>query len=156
MMAATALRPGTLPFVRLVSLPALLICLVVGISDGDTLTVRCPSGDAAHPYQQLKVRLAEIDAPESGQPFGRRSKRYLSELCFKAEASIRPTDSDRYGRIVARIECRGLDANLEMVRAGLAWAYTRYQTNPAFSRAELAARSIGAGLWAQPGQLAPW
>ena len=76
-------------------LPALLVCLVVGISDGDTLTARCPTGDIAHPYSQLKVRLAEIDAPESGQPYGRRAKKYLSALCYEAKATIRQTASDR-------------------------------------------------------------
>ena len=44
---------------------ATLLCLVVGISDGDTLSARCPTQDAEHPYQQVKVRLAEIDAPEN-------------------------------------------------------------------------------------------
>lgn len=63
-------------------LAAVLTCLVVGISDGDTLAARCPTADAAHPYQRVKVRLAEIDAPESGQAFGRRSKEHLSALCF--------------------------------------------------------------------------
>ena len=105
-------------------LAAALVCLVVGISDGDTLTARCPTGDVAHPYSQDKVRLAEIDAPESGQPYGRRAKEYLSALCYQVEATIRPTTTDRYGRTVARVECRGLDANLEMVKAGMAWAYT--------------------------------
>ena len=113
-------------------LPALLVCLVVGISDGDTLTARCPTGDIAHPYSQLKVRLAEIDAPESGQPYGRRSKEYLSSLCYEAEATIRQTATDRYGREVARVECKGKDANLEMVKAGMAWAYTKYRPTPRF------------------------
>ena len=129
-------------------LPALLVCLVVGISDGDTLTARCPTGDVAHPHSQVKVRLAEIDAPESGQPYGRRSKEYLSSLCYEAEATIRQTATDRYGRKVARVECKGKDANLEMVKAGMAWAYTKYQTDPAFPRAELAARQSGVGMWA--------
>ena len=72
-----------------------IVCLVVGISYGDTLTERCPSGDSVHPYNQVKVRLAEIDAPESGQPYGRRAKEYLSTLCFEAQATIRQTASDR-------------------------------------------------------------
>ena len=49
---------------------ALLLCLVVGISDGDTLTARCGAADSA---QTVKVRLAEVDAPEKAQPFGQRS-----------------------------------------------------------------------------------
>ena len=101
-------------------LGAALVCLVVGISDGDTLTARCPTSDAAHPFIQVKVRLAEIDAPESGQPFGRRAKDHLSALCFEAQATIRQTARDRYGRMVARVECRGKDANMEMVKAGMA------------------------------------
>lgn len=109
-------------------LTSLLLCLIVGINDGDTLTARCPTGDAAHPYQQVKVRLAEIDAPESGQPFGRRSKEHLSMLCFKAEATIRQTATDRWGRMVARVQCRGVDANLEQVRAGMAWAFMGVET----------------------------
>ena len=76
-------------------LTAALVCLVVGISDGDTLTARCPTDDVAHPYQQVRVRLAEIDALESGQPYGRRAKKYLSALCYEAQATIRQTASDR-------------------------------------------------------------
>lgn len=89
-----------------------------------------------HPYQQVKVRLAEIDAPESGQPFGQRSKRSLSDLCFQVNATITPTAHDGYGRTVSRVECRGRDANLEQVKAGMAWAYTKYQTDAAFPPAK--------------------
>ena len=113
---------------------AALTCLIVGVSDGDTLTARCPTQDVQRPYQQVRIRLAEIDAPESSQPFGKRSKEHLSGLCYQAEAVIRPTTMDRYGRTVARVECKGVDANLEMVKAGLAWAFTKYQTDPAFPR----------------------
>ena len=134
---------------------AALLCLIVGISAGDTLTARCPAADPAHPYQQVRVRLAEIDAPESRQAFGQRSKRHLSDLCFKADATIRPTATDRYGRTVARVECRGKDANLEQVKAGLAWAYTRYQTDAAFPEAEQAARVARVGLWSTQGTAAP-
>lgn len=137
-------------------LTAALVCLVVGISDGDTLTARCPTTDQAHPHQQIKVRLAEIDAPEKGQPFGQRSKEHLSDLCYRAEATIRPTTTDRYGRTVARVECRGQDASLAMVQAGMAWAFTKYQTDPGIPRAELEARRARVGMWAESGQVAPW
>ena len=134
----------------------MMICLVVGISDGDSITARCPTGDTAHPHQQVKVRLAEIDAPESGQPYG-RSKEHLSALCFNVEATIRQTATDRWGRTVARVECRGKDANLEQVRAGMAWAFTKYQTDAEFPRAELEARAARVGMWAdaEP-QQSPW
>lgn len=58
---------------------AALICLVIAIAigDGETLTARC---EAANGMENIKVRLAEIDAPEKGQAFGARSKQHLAEL----------------------------------------------------------------------------
>ena len=41
-----------------------LLCLVVAIADGDTLTARCGAPGA---YRQVHVRIAAIDAPESRQ-----------------------------------------------------------------------------------------
>ena len=131
---------------------ATLICLVVAIADGDTLTARCGEPGA---YEQVKVRLAEIDAPEKTQPFGNRSRQHLAALCFQQHATIRPTTRDRYGRTVARVECRGHDANLQQVRAGLAWAYTKYLTDPAIAREQEAARAAGVGLWSQEA-VPPW
>lgn len=132
-------------------------CLVVGIADGDTLTARCGQAGA---YEQVKVRLAEIDAPEKKQPFGERSRQNLAGLCFQREAVLRPTTTDRYGRNVARVECDGRDANTEQVRAGMAWAYTQYQSDPAISRLELQARRTRTGLWSDLGTaaepMAPW
>lgn len=100
-----------------------LLCLIVGISDGDTLTARCEA-------QTVKIRLAEIDAPEKAQPFGSRSKQSLSDLCFKAQAEVKPQSKDRYGRTVARVNCDGIDASLHQSSAGFAWAYTKYLTDP--------------------------
>lgn len=120
------------------------------------MSIRCPTAIPDHPFQQVKVRLAEIDAPESGQSFGQKSKEHLSKLCFKEQATVRASGTDRYGRLIARVECRGKDASMEQVRAGLAWAYVKYQTDPAFSVAEQQAREARIGMWAAPGQAAPW
>lgn len=130
-----------------------MLCLVVAITDGDTIKARCGQPGA---YQEVKVRLAEIDAPEKKQPFGQRSKEALSDLCFQAQATIRPATIDRYGRTVARLECRGKDANAEMVRQGMAWAYTKYLTDPEIKRLELAARAARVGLWRDAEPVAPW
>lgn len=62
-----------------------LLCLVVGISDGDTLTARC---GAPGQYEQVKVRLQGIDAPERKQPFGERARQALAELTFQKEAAL--------------------------------------------------------------------
>lgn len=54
-------------------------CLVVGVSDGDTIKARCGEPGA---YEQIKVRLGGIDAPESRQAFGQRSKQALMVLAM--------------------------------------------------------------------------
>ena len=130
-----------------------LVCLVVAVSDGDTLEARCGQAGA---YQQISIRLAEIDAPEKRQPYGQRSKLALSALCFGAWATIWPLSRDRYGRTVARLECRGKDANAEQVRQGMAWAFTRYQTDPEIKRLEEGARAARVGLWRDSAPQAPW
>lgn len=134
-----------------------LLCLVVGISDGDTLTARCPTDDPAHPYQQVKVRIAAIDAPEKAQPFGQRSRQNLAGLCFQQQARLTVRTTDRYGRSVADVECKGQDAGKELVRAGMAWHYRQYgkqHMHLAWIEADARARRVG--LWADSGAVAPW
>jgi endonuclease YncB( thermonuclease family) len=130
-------------------LAAALFCLVVGISDGDTLTLRCD--DAT-----VKVRLAEVDAPEHGQPWGDRSRQALASLCFQQRAELRKQDVDRYGRTVGRVACGGRDASQEQVDAGMAWAYIRHLTDPAIASGERAARAERRGLWQDTNPIAPW
>jgi endonuclease YncB( thermonuclease family) len=132
---------------------AALFCLVVGVTDGDTLKVRCGSPGA---FEQVTVRLAEIDAPERRQPYGERSRQTLADLCFQVDVMVRPTTKDRYGRTIARVECRGTDASSNQVQTGMAWAYTKYLTDPEIQRLEAAARAIQIGLWADAEPIAPW
>ena len=134
---------------------AVLICLVVGIADGDTLTARCEA-QADQPTQTLKIRLAEIDAPEKGQAFGNRSKQRLSDVCFQKQAIVKPQARDRYGRTVARVICDGADANAEQVRAGMAWVFDRYVTDRGLYAVQDEARAARRGLWADREPVAPW
>ena len=82
-------------------LSVLFLATVISISDGDTLTVL--NADK----QQVKIRLAEIDAPEIGQPFGSKSKQSLSDLCFGKQAKVNPRVKDQYGHTVAHVSCDG-------------------------------------------------
>ena len=134
-------------------LSAAAICLVIAISDGDTLRLRCGEPGA---FQQVTVRLAEVDAPERGQPYARRSTASLAALCWGSWATLRPEKEDRYGRTVGRVECRGKDASAEQVRAGMAWAFTRYLTDPAIRRFEVDAKVAGTGLWREADPMPPW
>ena len=69
---------------------------VVGISDGDTLSVMC-AGKA------VQVRLFGIDTPERTQAFGTRARQYTSELAFAQLVTVTVKDQDRYGRLVAEV-----------------------------------------------------
>ncbi|MTW09143.1 nuclease [Pseudoduganella eburnea] len=122
---------------------------VIGISDGDTLTVL----SSGHP---VKVRLANIDAPEKKQPFGARSKQSLSDLCFGREATLDSGKKDRYGRTVAVVHCGGVNANVAQVRRGMAWVYPQYNHDPSLPALETAARSSRVGLWSDPEPMEPW
>ena len=73
---------------------------VVGVSDGDTLNLLVPDGAS---FKQVKVRLGEIDTPESKQPYGNRAKQALSDLAYNQQARVVVQDIDRYGRTVGRV-----------------------------------------------------
>ena len=131
---------------------AILFCVVVGISDGDTLTARCDSAADAS-AQTIKVRLAEVDAPEHQQAFGTRSRKHLASLCCKPSAEVRPIAPagglDRYGRTVAHVSCIGVDANTEQVRAGMACIFfDRYVIDRRLYALQEEARTAHRGLWA--------
>ncbi|MBB2775705.1 UNVERIFIED_ORG: endonuclease YncB(thermonuclease family) [Comamonas terrigena] len=131
-----------------------LLCLVGGISDGDTLTARCGQPGA---YEQVKVRIHAIDAPERKQPFGNRSRESLSDLCFQQQARIQHQDTDRYGRTVASVECRGKDVAQHQVSTGMAWVYVKYAKRRSDLFAlEKQAQQAGAGLWRDTDAVAPW
>ena len=131
-------------------LSAIFLATVIGISDGDTLTVLNES------KQQIKIRLSEIDAPEKRQPFGTRSKQSLSDLCFGKQAEIIPKAIDRYKRTVAKVKCEGVDANVEQVSRGMAWAYNQYVKDYSLFILQNVARAKKRGLWADPFPIAPW
>jgi endonuclease YncB( thermonuclease family) len=129
---------------------------VVGVSDGDTLTL------LTNEKRDIKVRLAGIDAPEKGQPFGQRSKENLSKLAFGKDVSVEWYKIDRYGRTVGKVSVQGKDANLEQVRAGLAWHYKEYAAEQSmedrarYADAEESAKRSRAGLWSDKAPEAPW
>jgi endonuclease YncB( thermonuclease family) len=132
--------------------PAVL-CLVVAISDGDTLKARCGEPGA---YEQITIRISAIDAPEKAQDFGNVSRQHLAALCFKQPAKITPRGTDRYRRTIADVECRGKDAGQEQIRAGLAWYYVKYGKGyEHLAQVEQEAQGAGRGLWSLPAT-APW
>ena len=133
---------------------AVLFCLVVAIADGDTLTARCGEPGA---YEQVKVRIAGIDAPEKAQAFGQRSRQALADLCHREAATIKPNTRDKYGRTVAAVECKGQDVGETQVAAGMAWVFDKYSEGyEHLYPLQDAARMGRHGLWSEPAPVAPW
>jgi endonuclease YncB( thermonuclease family) len=141
---------------RNVATPIIFEGQVVGVQDGDTITV-LDSSNANH-----RIRLLGIDAPETGQAFGTQSKQSLSEAIFNKVVTIEWSKHDRYGRIVGKVLMNGRDVCLDQVTAGMAWHYKYYQDDqtPAdrqlYAAAEVAARASNFGLWIDPNPVPPW
>ncbi len=124
---------------------------VIGVSDGDTITV-------LQDKSPVKIRLDGIDCPETGQDFGTRAKSFTSELAFGKVVTVRPVGTDRYRRTIAVVVLPdGRLLNHEIVRAGYAWWYRKYAPrDAALERLESEAREGKRGLWSQSGPIPPW
>jgi endonuclease YncB( thermonuclease family) len=129
---------------------------VVGVSDGDTVTL-LDGLNVRH-----RIRLAGIDAPENAQAYGGASTRHLSGMVFGESVAVEYEKRDRYGRIVGKIVMDGRDASLEQLKAGLAWHYKQYQREQsradrtAYAASEREAQQAHAGLWRDADPVAPW
>src|SRR5262245_18258238 len=123
---------------------------IVAIVDGDRLAVLVAR-------QQINVQLQGIDAPESRQSFGARSRQALSDLCLGKEARLETAGQDRYGRTIATVYCADRNANAEQVWHGMAWALDRNAGAGApLHILEEQARSARRGLWSVPYATPPW
>jgi endonuclease YncB( thermonuclease family) len=125
---------------------------VAAVHDGDSLAVTAAHG------QRLEVRLAGIDSPEHGQPWGNESRAALEELVAGKRVRLQRQDVDRYGRTVARVFVGRLDVNEELVRRGEAWVYRRYAKDGRLLALEREARAAHRGLWSLPAadRVPPW
>jgi endonuclease YncB( thermonuclease family) len=77
--------------VILVTLPCLDFAWsgkVIGVADGDTITV-------LRDKEQVRIRPYGIDCPEGGQAFGKKAKKFTSDMIFGKVVEVEPVDVDR-------------------------------------------------------------
>jgi micrococcal nuclease len=128
------------------------------VVDGDTILL---DGDE-------RVRLIGVDTPELHRPntpvqfYAREASAFTRRLVEHRRVRLEfdrthPSDGyprrDKYGRTLAYVYLGdGTFVNLEIVRRGYGFAYTRFPFRylDEFRAAERAARESGAGLWAEP------
>ncbi len=138
---------------------------VVTVLEGDTIRVLDGSN------RMTRVRLKSIDAPERDQPYGDEARKYLASLLSGREIKVKAKKADDYGNILGQVwvsppECldckHSVDANLALLKAGLAWwssKFARQQSRSEreeYAAAEEKARLEGVGLWADPDPVPPW
>ena len=124
---------------------------VVAVADGDSFTL------LAQGKRRVRVRLAEIDAPESGQAWGSRAKKALSLLIHSKRVRIVTAGLDGEGWTLARVFVKDLDVNAEMVRRGSAHAYRENLTDVSLLALEDEARVARRGLWSlRSAHVRPW
>lgn len=126
-----------------------LVGPVVAVLDGDTIDVLIER----HP---VRVRLAQIDAPEKRQAFGTRSRQALAAMVFQKRVTVAEAGSDRYGRVLGTVFVSGQNINAAMVEQGMAWVYRQYAKDQVLFALEVDARKHGRGLWVDANPVPPW
>jgi micrococcal nuclease len=126
--------------------------LVVGVSDGDSITV-------LHDGKGENIRLYGIDAPEIGQAFSKRAKQMTSGMVYGKTVKVETMDKDPYGHTVGIVTIDGKSLNESLIKNGLAWVYQKY-CNAVFCEnwvnLEIVARYAKIGIWSEPNPLPPW
>lgn len=123
---------------------------VVRIKDGDTIVL------LDEQTREIPIRLAQIDAPESTQAFGQRSKQSLSSLVYGKTVQVELNGNRSFDRPEGTLILDGRDINREQVRRGMAWASRKYAKDPSLFTVEKQARAARAGLWIDPNPTPPW
>lgn len=147
----------------------LLLCTVLSVQDGDTLRARCDAGRGGK-QELVSVRLHAIDAPEHGQPYGRRARQMLSSLVARRPVRLACVDTDAYARRVCQVWVApaatpdappSVDAGLALVAAGQAWWYRHFasaqsaEERARYAAAEDDARTQRRGLWREGARAQP-
>ena len=125
---------------------------VVGVSDGDTITV-------LQKKHQYKIRLYGVDCPESGQAFGNKAKQFTANMVFGKDVVVNVYDTDRYLRSVGVVRIGGATLNEALLKNGLAWYYEKYCKEsfcPEWEKLQQQAQDEENGQWADKKQVPPW
>lgn len=125
--------------------------IVSYVYDGDTVKLRNLDGE-------VKLRLADIDAPERNKAYGKKARRTLIKLCLGSNIIVAAeiTGTDKYNRSLGRLHCNHIDTSIYLAEHGLAWHYAQYSSDVSIYNAALKARQQKRGLWKNKNPMPPW
>lgn len=123
---------------------------IIAVLDGDTVLIRRKTG-------LVKIRLAEIDAPEKHQAYGEASGLSLSGMVMKKQVRVITQAIDQYGRLIAHLSVDDVpDVNAEQIRRSMAWEYSNHHSNKLLVAVQNEAQAASRGLWKQSQPVPPW
>lgn len=123
---------------------------VVNVLSGDTIEVE-------RDVRTQVVRLDQIRAPISGQPYGRDARIFVSRIVDGETVTIKSDNYDFQGRMVGEVFLPdGTSLNKLVVVTGYAWQYDGFSKDPVYSSLEALAREKRSGLWREDNPVPPW
>jgi endonuclease YncB( thermonuclease family) len=123
---------------------------LVKVLDGDTVEV-------LHDGKGERIRLAQIDCPEKGQPYGQAAKEYVLDIAALKIVTVKVETVDRHGRTVGEVFLPDeSNLNKQIVGAGYAWQYKKYSKDTVYADLEDQARRGRLGLWQDKSPVPPW
>jgi endonuclease YncB( thermonuclease family) len=118
--------------------------------------------------EEIKIRMACIDAPEKKQDLGIASRDYLRSLLNTnpEKLVVMKKEKDRYGRTVAEVfipTSKGdekIPVNGMMIKSGYAYYYSEYSKNcednaTIYANLEKEAQRSRLGVWKNPNSVKP-
>ena len=123
--------------------------VVSKVTDGDSLWLT-PAGKPP-----IEVRLRDIDAPESCQPWGNEARAALAELALNKVATLQTSGRDSYGRTLGVLMIDDINVGKFLVENGHAWSTrSRWDQGPLVKQEKMA-RALSRGLHGTPGAVQP-
>ena len=124
--------------------------VVVGIEDGDTLTV-------LRNKARFTLNVAGVDAPELDQPYGQQAKRLVAVLAMDQVVTVRIFVTGHQSRLTGEVWLKDRrNLAYELVKAGLAWVKRGALVPVDFEQSEADAKEVQRGLWANEDPVPPW
>ena len=136
-------------------IPALLFCictsaqLVVHVYDGDTYRI-------FHKGKFQIVRLANVDAPELSQYYGKIVKNEVSSLLLTKPVSLTYYGKDRYGRQLAKVTVGQISVDSFLLSKGWAWYWKKYSHDIKLGIVADMAKRAKQGMWRCDHNIPPW